>query len=291
MKIVIAPDSFKGSLTASQVCDIAANAAREVFPDAAVQKLPLADGGEGTAEALMNVLPGEIRTVQVRGPLGTPVTARYGIVPSAPTASARETPAHPLPKTKIAIMDMAGASGLTLVPEAERDVFHSNTFGTGEMILDAISQGCRHIYLGLGGSATSDGGMGMAAALGAVFRDENGMPLDPMPASMHRIAAVDVSRLDPAVSRIPITVMSDVEKTLSLGAGRRGVRVRTPERYSGRAAGRHGSSHGSLHRLRRIRPPKKNSSATHQVPGRPGVSAPDCLLLPAAKFPPASRRY
>ena len=118
MKIVIAPDSFKGSITASQVCDIAANAAREVFPDAAVQKLPLADGGEGTAEALMNVLPGEIRTLQVRGPLGTPVTARYGIVPSAPTASARETPEHPLPKTKIAIMDMAGASGLTLVPEA-----------------------------------------------------------------------------------------------------------------------------------------------------------------------------
>lgn len=185
MKIVIAPDSFKGSLTASQVCDIAANAAREVFPDAAVQKLPLADGGEGTAEALMNVLPGEIRTVQVRGPLGTPVTARYGIVPSAPTASARETPEHPLPKTKIAIMDMAGASGLTLVPEAERDVFHSNTFGTGEMILDAISQGCRHIYLGLGGSATSDGGMGMAAALGAVFRDENGMPLDPMLSLIH----------------------------------------------------------------------------------------------------------
>lgn len=214
MKIVIAPDSFKGSLTASQVCDIAANAALEVFPEAAIQKLPLADGGEGTAEALMNVLPGEIRTLQVRGPLGTPVTARYGIVPSAPTASARETPEHPLPKTKIAIMDMAGASGLTLVPEAERDVFHSNTFGTGEMILDAISQGCRHIYLGLGGSATSDGGMGMAAALGAVFRDENGMSLDPVPASMHRIATVDVSRLDPAVSRIPITVMSDVKNPL-----------------------------------------------------------------------------
>lgn len=214
MKIVIAPDSFKGSLTSSQVCDIAANAAREVFPDAAVQKLPLADGGEGTAEALMNVLPGEIRTLQVRGPLGTPVTARYGIVPSAPIASARETPEHPLPKTKIAIMDMAGASGLTLVPEAERDVFHFNTFGTGEMILDAISQGCGHIYLGLGGSATSDGGMGMAAALGAVFRDENGMPLDPVPASMHRIAAVDVSRLNPAVSRIPITVMSDVKNPL-----------------------------------------------------------------------------
>lgn len=214
MKIVIAPDSFKESLTASQVCDIAANAAREVFPEAAIQKLPLADGGEGTAEALMNVLPCEIRTLQVRGPLGTPVTARYGIVPSAPTASARETPEHPLPKTKIAIMDMAGASGLTLVPEAERDVFHSNTFGTGEMILDAISQGCGHIYLGLGGSATSDGGMGMAAALGAVFRDENGMPLDPVPASMQRIAAVDVSRLNPAVSRIPITVMSDVKNPL-----------------------------------------------------------------------------
>lgn len=214
MKIVIAPDSFKGSLTASQVCGIAENAAREVFPDAAVQKLPLADGGEGTAEALMNVLPGEIRTLQVRGPLGVPVTARYGIVPSLPTAPTPDTSLQPLPKTKIAIMDMAAASGLTLVSEGDRDVFHSNTFGTGEMILDAIRQGCRHIYLGLGGSATSDGGMGMAAAFGAVFRDENGTPLDPVPASMHRIAAVDVSRLDPAVSRVPITVMSDVKNPL-----------------------------------------------------------------------------
>lgn len=178
------------------------------------KSFPLADGGEGTAEALMNVLPGEIRTLQVRGPLGVPVTARYGIVSSTSTVSARETPEHPLPKTKIAIMDMAGASGLTLVPEAERDVFHSNTFGTGEMILDAVRQGCRHIYLGLGGSATSDGGMGMATALGAVFRDENGTPLNPVPASMHRIAAVDVSRLDPAVSRVPITVMSDVKNPL-----------------------------------------------------------------------------
>lgn len=213
MKIVIAPDSFKGSLTASQVCDIAAKAAREVFPDSAVQKLPLADGGEGTAEALMNVLPGEIRTLQVRGPLGTPVTARYGIVPSLPTAPASGTP-HPLPKTKIALMDMAAASGLTLVSEGDRDVFHSNTFGTGEMILDAVRQGCRHIYLGLGGSATSDGGMGMAAAFGAVFRDENGMPLDPVPASMHRIASVDASHLDPAVSQIPITVMNDVKNPL-----------------------------------------------------------------------------
>lgn len=104
MKIVIAPDSFKGSLTASQVCDITANAAREVFPDAAVRKLPLADGGEGTAEALMNVLPGEIRTLQVRGPLGAPVTARYGIVSSTSTVSAWETPEHPLPKTKIAVL-------------------------------------------------------------------------------------------------------------------------------------------------------------------------------------------
>lgn len=288
MKIVIAPDSFKGSLTASQVCDIAAHAAREVFPDAAVQKLPLADGGEGTAEALMNVLPGEIRTLQVRGPLGAPVTARYGIVSSTPTVSARETPEHPLPKTKIAIMDMAGASGLTLVPEAERDVFHSNTFGTGEMILDAISQGCRHIYLGLGGSATSDDGMGMAAALGAVFRDENGTPLDPVPASMHRISAVDVSRLDPAVSQVPITVMSDVKNPLLGPEG--AVYVYGPQK--GIPADRLADMDQAMaHYIDCVESPfQKNPSATRRVPGRPGVSAPGCLLLPAAKFPPASRR-
>lgn len=200
MKILIAPDSFKGSMSAETVCRITKKAAQEIFPAADIQLLPLADGGEGTCDALMNVLPGEVVSGTVHGPLGDSVTAQYGILESS--------------NVKKAIMDMASASGLTLVPANQRDVFHSSTFGTGEMILDAIERGCQHIYLGLGGSATSDGGMGMAAALGVRFLDESGQPLEPVPVSMERIHSVDLNALDSRISRTRITVMSDVKNPL-----------------------------------------------------------------------------
>ncbi len=200
MKILIAPDSFKGSMSAETVCRITKKAAQDIFPAADIQMLPLADGGEGTCDALMEVLHAEAITCKVRGPLGDSVAARYGLLETGPV--------------KIAIMDMASASGLTLVPEAKRDVFHSSTFGTGEMMLDAIERGCRHIYLGLGGSATSDGGMGMAAALGVRFLDEAGNLLDPVPASMEALHWVDVSALDSRIAETCITVMSDVKNPL-----------------------------------------------------------------------------
>lgn len=205
MKILIAPDSFKGSMSAEAVCRITKKAAQEIFPAADIQLLPLADGGEGTCDALMEVLPGEVVSCTVHGPLGDFVTAQYGILESS--------------NVKIAIMDMASASGLTLVPAAQRDVFHSSTFGTGEMILDAIERGCQHIYLGLGGSATSDGGMGMAAALGVRFLDESGQPLEPVPASMTAIHSVDVSALDFRIAETHITVMSDVKNPLLGSSG------------------------------------------------------------------------
>lgn len=200
MKILIAPDSFKGSMTAETVCRITKKAAQDIFPAADIQMLPLADGGEGTCNALMEALHAEAITCKVQGPLGDSVAAQYGLLETGPV--------------KIAIMDMASASGLTLVPEAKRDVFRSSTFGTGEMMLDAIERGCRHIYLGLGGSATSDGGMGMAAALGVRFLDETGNRLDPVPVSMEALHWVDVSALDSRIAETRITVMSDVKNPL-----------------------------------------------------------------------------
>lgn len=200
MKILIAPDSFKGSMSAETVCRITKKAAQDIFPAADVQMLPLADGGEGTYDALMNILTGQRVSCTVQGPLGAPISARYGILETS--------------SVKTAIMDMASASGLTLVPAEQRDVFHSSTFGTGEMILDAMDRGCRRIFLGLGGSATSDGGMGMAAALGVRFLDSSGQALHPVPASMEQIHSIDLSELDPRIAETHITVMSDVKNPL-----------------------------------------------------------------------------
>lgn len=200
MKILIAPDSFKGSMTADTVCRITSKAVRDTFPLADVRTLPLADGGEGTCNALMSALHAEGIPCEVQGPLGDSVTAGYGILETS--------------GVKAAIMDMASASGLTLVPEAKRDVFHSSTFGTGEMMLDAIQRGCRHIYLGLGGSATSDGGMGMAAALGVRFLDKFGKILAPVPVSMEKIDSIDLSNLDSRIAETQITIMSDVKNPL-----------------------------------------------------------------------------
>ncbi len=210
MKFIVAPDSFKGSLTAFRICELVQEAASSVCPQAEVIVLPLADGGEGTAEAVLHALHGTRRTCTVHGPLGNPVTCEYGIFDGLKTNSIPPTS----PATRIAIMNMAAASGLTLVDDAERDVLHSSTYGTGEMILDALSQGCEEIYIGLGGSATNDGGMGMAAALGVKFFDENGQELAPVPVSMERIASVDVSGMDARMKQVPITIMSDVRNPL-----------------------------------------------------------------------------
>ena len=210
MKIIVAPDSFKGSLTALRICELVQDAAATVCPQAEVIALPLADGGEGTADAVLHALHGTRRTCSVHGPLGNPVTCEYGIFDGRKINSTPPT----FPATRIAVMDMAAASGLTLVDNAERDVLHSSTYGTGEMILDALNQGCKQIYIGLGGSATNDGGMGMAAALGVRFLDENGQELAPVPVSMAKIVSVDASGMDARMQQVPITIMSDVRNPL-----------------------------------------------------------------------------
>lgn len=157
MKIVISMDSFKGSMTSLEAGDAVRRAAASVFPDAEISVLPFADGGEGTAEALTAGLGGRFRHISVTGPLGEKVEARYGIVGGS-----------------MAVIEMAEAAGLPLVPSGKRNPMKATTRGVGEMIADALDKGCRDFVIGLGGSATNDGGAGMLQTLGFEFLDENG---------------------------------------------------------------------------------------------------------------------
>lgn len=159
-KIIIASDSFKGSLSSEEVSDAAAMAIHEVFPDCTVEKIPVADGGEGTSEALMKILGGEMVHLTVHDPLMRPVHASYGITVDGHTA----------------IIDMAQASGLDLLSKEERNPMEATSFGTGEIIADAIRRGCKKIITGLGGSATNDAGMGLLSALGVRFLDRRKIP-------------------------------------------------------------------------------------------------------------------
>ena len=156
MKIVVAMDSFKGSLTSLEAGEAVRQGILRAIPDAEVYVRPMADGGEGTVEALTAGMGGRLERVTVTGPLGKPVEARYGISDST------------------AIMEMSAAAGITLVPEQERDPMHTTTFGVGEMIRDAIGKGCRRFIIGIGGSATNDGGIGMLQALGYGLLDGTG---------------------------------------------------------------------------------------------------------------------
>ena len=161
MKIVIAADSFKNCLTSREVVTALAAGFRHALPAAELVELPLADGGEGTVEALVTACGGEYRKCKVCGPLGTPVEARYGVIDGGATA----------------VIEMAAASGIELVQPSELNPLEATTFGTGELIADALSSGVRKIIVGIGGSATCDGGAGMAQALGYRFFDSNGREL------------------------------------------------------------------------------------------------------------------
>ena len=158
MKVVIAIDSLKGSLTSLEAGDAIREGVLRAIPDAEVIVRPLADGGEGTVEALTLGMGGRMEKVMVTGPLGRPVECAYGL----------------LPEEKLAIVEMSGAAGITLVPEAERDPMNTTTYGVGEVIRHAIAQGCRRFIVGIGGSATNDGGIGMLQALGFGLLNENG---------------------------------------------------------------------------------------------------------------------
>ena len=161
MKIVIATDSLKGSLTSLEAGQAIGQGIHRAIPNAEVTVRPIADGGEGTVEALVLGMKGKEVTVTVTGPLGIPVECTYGILEEQNTA----------------IIEMSGAAGITLVPQQERNPLHTTTYGVGEVIKDAIHRGCRHFIVGIGGSATNDGGLGMLQALGYDFLDKNEKPV------------------------------------------------------------------------------------------------------------------
>jgi glycerate kinase len=198
MKIVIAPDSFKESLSALEVAGAIEAGFREIFPAAEYLRLPMADGGEGTVQALIDATGGALRRVPVTGPLGNTLTASYGLTAGA----------------GLAVIEMAAASGLGLVPPAQRDPRVTTSFGTGQLIRDALQAGARRFVIGIGGSATNDGGAGMLQALGVRLLDAEGQELACGGAELARLEHIDVSGLDPRLADCRIDVACDVTNPL-----------------------------------------------------------------------------
>ena len=205
MKIVIAPDSFKESLTAKQVCTAIETGFKRVFPNATYCSVPVADGGEGTVQSLVDATQGEILELSVTGPLGLPVKVFYGLLGD---------------NSQTAAIEMAAASGLHHVPVESRDPKKTSSYGTGELIKAALDQGVKKIIIGLGGSATNDGGIGMLDALGIVFTDQNNNKIKTNGAGLHDIKNINVDGLDPRLKQCEIMVACDVDNPLcgELGA-------------------------------------------------------------------------
>ncbi|MDR3106494.1 MAG: glycerate 2-kinase [Yokenella regensburgei] len=198
MKIVIAPDSYKESLSATEVAQAIEKGFREIFPDAQYVKVPVADGGEGTVEAMIAATQGSEMTARVTGPLGEPVDAVWGISGDGHTA----------------FIEMAAASGLALVPPAQRNPLLTTSRGTGELILQALEHGAQNIIIGIGGSATNDGGSGMMQALGASLCDANGKAIGFGGGCLMSLNSVDLSQLDPRLKSCSIRVACDVTNPL-----------------------------------------------------------------------------
>ena len=205
MKIVVAPASFKGGCRAADVADALAEGLRSVAPDVNIVCVPVADGGEGTLDAILAAAGGCRHPATVSDPLGRPVEAAFGLLP-----------------TGVAIVELAEASGFERLREGERDPELTSTVGTGELILSALDLGARRIILTLGGSATNDGGMGLLVALGARFSSADGTSLSGRGSDMTQVVRVDLSSLDPRLKRTPIEVACDVQSPLlgPLGATR-----------------------------------------------------------------------
>ena len=203
MKIVIAPDSFKESLSAVSVAACIEKGFREIFPDADYVTLPLADGGEGTVDVLLQGLAGQKRTHQVEGPLGELVSAEWAMLePSAQNPN------------QTALIEIAAASGLDLLTPEQRDPLIASSFGTGQLILEAIEQGAQTIILGLGGSATNDGGAGIVQALGGRLLDRNGQELGRGGAALAELASIDLTDLDSRYTDVELIVACDVDNPL-----------------------------------------------------------------------------
>lgn len=198
MKITVAIDSFKGSLSTIQAGEAAKKGINKVYPDAEVAVCPLADGGEGTVDAIVSGAGGEMQRVSVTGPLGETVTAEYGIVW----------------ETKTAIIEMAAAAGITLVPPEKRNPMNTITYGVGEIIADAIAKGCRNFIVGIGGSATNDGGIGMLSALGFEFLNKDGRPVSCSGAGLGQICSIKADGAMKELAECSFKIACDVKNPL-----------------------------------------------------------------------------
>lgn len=199
MKIVVAPDSFKGSVSALEAANAMERGLRRVFPDAVIEKIPMADGGEGTMQSLVDATGGSIHTQRVLAPLENEVDAEFGILSDAETA----------------VIEMASASGLTRVAPDARNPLRATTYGTGQLIRAALDAGCRRLIIGIGGSATNDGGAGMAEALGIGLLDANGKQVPRGGGSLHYLASITLEGLHPAIAETETVVACDVNNPLT----------------------------------------------------------------------------
>ena len=201
-KVVIASDSFKGTLTSSEVADSVAKAVRAVFPDCEVVKLKVADGGEGTSDAIISAKTGRLVSLDVSDPLGRTIQSSYYILDDG-----------------TALIEMSKASGLTLLSPDERNPLKTSTFGTGQMIANALTSGCRRFLVGIGGSATNDAGIGMLSALGFRFLNNQGQAVSPNGGSLSEIASIDSASVLEGLSESEFTVACDVASPLYGPAG------------------------------------------------------------------------
>ena len=205
MKILIAIDSFKGSLSSKEAGEAIKSGILRVNSDAEILISPLADGGEGTVETLVEALGGSLETVRVKGPLFQEVEAHYGILSDSQYS----------PKDrKLAVMEMSQASGITLVSPEERSPLKTSSYGVGEMILDAYHKGCRRFLIGIGGSATNDGGIGMLSALGFRFTQENGEDISPIGEGLKDLARIDATSVPEGLLQCSFQIACDVENPL-----------------------------------------------------------------------------
>ena len=195
---LFASDSFKGTLTCQDTIRLLTQAAQQVFSDAICEGVPVADGGEGTVDAVLAAEGGELVSTTVHGPLMEERKANYGIISG-----------------NRAVIEMSAASGLPLVPMNQRNPLHTTSYGTGELIRDALERGIRDISVAIGGSATNDGGMGFLSALGVRFLDQNGNILEGRGESLDKVRSIDLSGLDPRIKNTRITVMCDVTNPLT----------------------------------------------------------------------------
>jgi glycerate 2-kinase len=205
VRALICPDKFRGTLSARSAGEALASGWRRIRPGDDLDVLPMADGGEGTMEALVDALDGRTVQVRVTGPLGDPVEAAFGLVSR--------------PDGLTGVVEMAAASGLALVSEGRRDPGKATTAGTGELIRAALDAGAHRLIVTLGGSATNDGGAGMASALGTRFLDERGRRLPPGGAALLRLTRIDAARLDPRVAGASIVAACDVDNPLTGPSG------------------------------------------------------------------------